>query len=219
MNSFPTARPHMVENQIRTNKVTDENILNAFDSIPRENFVPSGKESVAYVDEDLLLGDGRYLMEPMVLARMLQEAQIDENDIVLDVGCCNGYSTAIISCIATSVIGLEESQDYIDIANENLANFESDNAGVALGPLGEGYAPQMPYSLIIIGGAVEEIPKSLFDQLVDGGRLVAVIKGNGQNMGKAKLFCKINGVISDRFLFDAGTPSLTSFSKKIIFQL
>ena len=119
MNSFATARHNMVENQIRTNKVTDQNILNAFNSIPRENFVPSGNESVAYVDEDLRIGDGRYLIEPMVLARMLQEAEIDENDVVLDVGCCNGSSTAIISRIATSVIGIEESQDYIDIANRN----------------------------------------------------------------------------------------------------
>ena len=219
MSNLLIARRNMVENQIRANKVTDDRIIAAFNEIPREDFVPAGKESVAYVDEDLSLGSGRYLMEPMVLARLLQEALVDADDIVLDVGCCTGYSTAIISRVATSVIGVDDSQDAIDSANDNLARLEIDNAGVVLGSLRDGYAQQMPYTFVIISGAVEEVPDPLFDQLVDGGRLAAVLKKDEFDMGKATIFHKIKNKVSSRYLFDAGTPSLPGFFKQEVFHL
>ena len=91
MDNFAVARQNMVDNQIRANKVTDPALIEAFLSIPREDFVPSDKEAVAYVDEDLPIGEGRFLIEPMVMSRLLQEANINETDIVLDVGCCTGF--------------------------------------------------------------------------------------------------------------------------------
>ncbi len=218
MDNFAIARRNMVDNQIRANKVTDPALIEAFLSIPREDFVPTGKETVAYVDEDLSLGGGRFLIEPMVLSRLLQEADIDGSDIVLDVGCCTGYSTAVISRIAASVIGIDENQDHINTANENLAKLEIDNAGVILRDLVDGYSEQKPYSLIIINGSVEHIPDKLLDQLVDGGRLVAVIKGKNDKLGKAKIYNKLKNSISSRFLFDAGTPAILSFAKAQGFQ-
>ena len=218
MSNFAIARQNMVDNQIRANKVTDPALIEAFLSIPREDFVPTGKETVAYVDEDLSLGGGRFLIEPMVLSRLLQEADIDGSDIVLDVGCCTGYSTAVISRIAASVIGIDENQDHIDTANENLAKLEIDNAGVILRDLVDGYPEQKPYSLIVINGAVEHLPEKLFEQLIDGGRLVAVIKESNDKLGKAKIYTKLKNSISSRFLFDAGTPAILSFAKAQGFQ-
>ena len=218
MDNFAVARQNMVDNQIRANKVTDPALIEAFSSIPREDFVPPDKEAVAYVDEDLPIGEGRFLIEPMVMSRLLQEANINEADIVLDVGCCTGYSTAIISRLAASVIGIDERQSHIDTANKNLAKLEIDNAGVILRDLVDGYSEQMPYSLIIINGAVQYIPENLFDQLIDGGRLVAIVKERGEKLGKAKIYSKLTNSISSRFLFDAGTPSIRSFSKAHGFQ-
>ena len=218
MSNFAIARQNMVDNQIRANKVTDPALIEAFLNIPREDFVPTGKETVAYVDEDLSLGGGRFLIEPMVLSRLLQEADIDASDIVLDVGCCTGYSTAVISRIAASVIGIDENQNHIDTANENLAKLEIDNAGVILRDLVDGYSEQKPYSLIVINGSVEQIPDKLFDQLIDGGRLVAVMKERNDKLGKAKIYNKLKNSISGRFLFDAGTPQISSFAKVQGFQ-
>ena len=197
MDNFAVARQNMVDNQIRSNKVTDPALIEAFLSIPREDFVPSDKEAVAYVDEDLPIGEGRFLIEPMVMSRLLQEANINETDIVLDVGCCTGYSTAIISRLEASVIGIDERQSHIDTANKNLAKLEIDNAGVILRDLVDGYSEQMPYSLIIINGAVQYIPENLFDQLIDGGRLVAIVKERGEKLGKAKIYSKLTNSISN----------------------
>ena len=119
----------------------------------------------------------------------------------------------MISRIAASVIGIDENQDHINTANENLAKLEIDNAGVILRDLVDGYSEQKPYSLIVINGAVEQIPDKLFDQLIDGGRLVAVIKERNDKLGKAKIYNKLKNSISSRFLFDAGTPAILSFAK------
>jgi len=104
---FSAARRNMVERQVRTNKVTDEAVLEALAQLPRERFVPESLSAVAYIDEDVPLGNGRYLMEPMVFARLVQAAQLQPGDRVLDLGCGCGYSTAILSRLANQVIALE----------------------------------------------------------------------------------------------------------------
>ena len=93
---YATARQNMVESQIRPNKVTDPELIDALRSLPRELFVPKAMRGIAYVDEDIAVAPDRYLMEPMVLARLLQEAAVAATDMVLDVGCCTGYSTAVL---------------------------------------------------------------------------------------------------------------------------
>jgi len=108
MTDFATARHNMVESQIRTNKVTDAAIIDAFEIVPRELFVPKNLMGVAYVDEDLSIGNGRVLMEPMVFARLLQVALPDASDEVLDVACGCGYSTAILSRLTGTVYGIEQ---------------------------------------------------------------------------------------------------------------
>src|SRR5579862_9609605 len=105
--TYQTARTNMVESQIRTNKVTDPALIDALLSVPRELFVPAAMRSIACVDEDLDLGGGRCLMEPMVLARLLQSATLQPADRLLEIGCGTGYAAAIAAHLVAKVVGLE----------------------------------------------------------------------------------------------------------------
>lgn len=214
MSDYAVARHKMIENQIRANKVTDPRILDAFESVPRERFVPRSRQSIAYADEDLHLGNGRYLIEPMILARLLQTALPEADDVALDIGCCTGYSTAVLSRLVSSVVAVEADDALVDSGNQNLAELEIDNAAVVQGVLRDGYPKQQPYSLILIAGGVEEVPDALLKQLASSGRLVTVLHDGPGQVGRAVMFENVGGVTSRRVIFDAGTPLLPGFAKE-----
>ncbi|WP_114391572.1 protein-L-isoaspartate O-methyltransferase family protein [Oleisolibacter albus] len=214
---FTAARTNMVEGQIRPNRVTDARLIDAFQSVPREQFVPKALRGVAYVDEDIHIGHGRYLLEPRVLARLLQEAQVTADDVVLDVGSGMGYSAAVIGRLAATVVALESEPD---LAAQATAAFQAngvDNALIMQGPLAAGWAKQAPYNVIVLEGAVTEVPQVLLDQLAEGGRLVCVLGGDAQ-VGTARLFQKLDGVVSGRTLFDATVRALPGFERAPAFQ-
>jgi protein-L-isoaspartate(D-aspartate) O-methyltransferase len=213
-NDYAAARHNMIENQIRPNRVSDPRILDAFEQVPRERFVPYALKGIAYADEDLHLDDGRYLIEPMILARLLQDAQPDATDIALDIGCCTGYTTAILSRLVSTVVGVEQDQTMVDAGNQHLAELEFDNAAVIKGRLPDGYPKQQPYSLILIAGGVEHVPQALLDQLSDAGRLLTVLYDKGGRIGRAVSFEKIGGRTARRVVFDASTPLLPGFAKE-----
>lgn len=213
MIDYATARFNMVESQLRTNRVADRRVIGAFETVPRERFVPEHQKPVAYVDEDLKIGERRYLMEPMVLARLLEAAEIDRGDIALDVGCGLGYATALMARLAATVVALESDPRLAEQAEAALQAEGVDNAVVVTGPLEEGYRKQAPYNVILLNGAVAEVPKTVTDQLAEGGRLVTVVK-QGQTMGRATLMERVAGVVSSRTLFDAATPWLEGFTRE-----
>lgn len=210
MVDFAAARLNMVESQLRTNKVTDLRLLDAFENLPREDFVPEPLRGIAYVDQDVALGSGRFIMEPRVLARLLQAAQPGPDDIALDLGCGSGYATAILSRLVATVVALEDDAALAAAANRTLSELEIDNAVVVEGRLTEGYPKQAPYNVILLGGAVAEIPAAIADQLAEGGRLVAVV-GAEPGLGRATLMRRDSGVISSRVLYDAALPMLPGF--------
>lgn len=210
MLEYATARRNMVESQIRTNKVTDARLIEAFAWVPRELFVPERLRGIAYVDEDIALGNGRFAMEPMVLARLLQAARPEPDDMALDLGCTTGYATAILSRLVATVVALEGEAHLASEANRILSELEIDNAVVVEGPLTEGYPKQAPYDVIVLGAAVAEIPPVIGDQLAEGGRLVAVVKEDA-GLGHATLMQRNGGVVSSRILFDASAPMLPGF--------
>jgi len=210
---YAAARANMVGSQLRTNKVSDTGLLEAFEAVPRELFVPADKRGVAYVDEDLAVADGRYLMKPMVLARLLQEAAIEPGDIVLDIGCCSGYSSAILAKLAATVVAVESDKRLAAEANRILSDQGNDNVVVVEAPLDEGYPKQAPYNVIFIAGSVAEVPKAICDQLIDGGRLVTVVKDRS-GLGRASLMQRTGDVVSSRVLFDAATPYLPGFTRE-----
>ena len=211
MLDFATARSNMIESQLRTNKVTDSAVLKAFETLPRERFLPEARAGVAYVDEDLEVASGRYLMEPMVLARLLQAAQVEPNDVVLDVGCTSGYSSALLARLAGTVVALESDATLRDRANQTLQDLGIDNAVVVAGELTEGYQKQAPYNVILRGGAVAEVPEVILSQVAEGGRLVTVIAAQA-HLGQAVLIRKSAGLPSRRVLFDASVRQLPGFA-------
>ena len=211
------ARRNMVTGQIMTNRVTDERLIDAMADIPRERFVPHAKRGVAYVDEDVEIASGRYLMEPMVLARLLQEADITANDMVLDVGCGTGYASAVMARLAATVIALDVDEALAAEAESALSAVGTDNAIVVTGPLAEGYDQQAPYDVILVGGAVDHLPQALADQLAEAGRIVGVVREPG-GLGQATLWARHRGALSSRSLFEATLPSLPGISRPISFE-
>jgi len=214
---YTAARINMVEGQVRPNKVTDLRLVDAMLAVPRELFVPKALRGIAYVDEDIQVAPGRYLMEPMVLARLMQEAGIGATDVVLDIGCASGYSAAVLGRIAATVIALEQDADLANRATANLAGIGADNAVVVTGPLTAGWVKDQPYDVIMLDGAVAQVPDALLDQLNEGGRLVAVVCEDGR-MGQARLYRKVAGMVAGRTLFDAAVRLLPGFEPRPGFQ-
>ena len=212
MTDFAAARKQMVDSQLLPNKVTDARLIEAMSMVPREAFLPEALRGVAYVDEDVPVAPGRYVIEPMVFARLLQAAAIRRTDAVLDVGCATGYSTAVIARLAGVVVAVEENAELAGLASASLAAVGAENAAVVTGPLNAGYAAQAPYDVIVLEGAVEDVPAALLDQLGEGGRLAVVLARRG--IGKATLYTREDGVIGHRELFDAGLPLLPGFARE-----
>ncbi len=213
MRDYSTARYNMVECQLRPNRVTDEAVIDAFLNIPRENFIPKSKVGLAYIDEDIEVAPGRCLGEPRVLARLLEEAKVKPKDMVLDIGCASGYSTAIFAQIASMVVGVEQDETLAAMADANLSSHGTDNIIVFKGPLNEGCAKQAPYDVIFVHGAVAEIPETILKQLADGGRLVTVLLDE-EGVGRATLFQRFGESVNKRALFDASCPILPGFEPK-----
>lgn len=217
MPDYSAARFHMVEGQIRVNKVTDEILTDAMMAVPRELFVPKASRGFAYVDEDIPIAPGRVLMEPMVLARLLNDARIRRTDIVLDLACGSGYASALLARMAATIVAVEGDPELAARASEVLSELNVDNVAVIQASPAEGYPAQAPYDVILINGAVAEVPQSIFDQLNEGGRLVTIVTPKGR-VGQARLYTKVGGAVSYRVLFEAGTPVLPDFAPKPVFE-
>ena len=213
---YATARHNMVESQIKPNRVTDPLIMEALARLPRESFVPAAMQGIAYVDEAIDIGEGRYLMEAWVLARLLQAAEVQADDVALLVGCGSGYEAAVLANLASTVVALETSESLATQANDVLASLSIDTVAVVNGALARGYSRQAPYDVIFINGALRAIPERFGDQLAEGGRLVSIV-GLGA-MGKGTLMSKYNGVVSSRTFFDASTPELPGFEQEQTFS-
>lgn len=212
MTDFATARRNMIDGQLRPNRVNVPAVLNAFADVPRERFLNRSLQGHAYVDEDLAIGNGRYLEEPVIFARLLQACATGPDDTVLDVGCATGYSTAVIARVAGAVVGIDADAGFIEKANAALLALSIDNAVCFANDPTMGWPKQAPYDVIIIHGAVAILPDGLKRQLAEGGRLAAVVRDDN-DVGRVTLMQKIGGVLSSRVLFDAHCPMLPGFER------
>lgn len=218
MSVYANRRRNMVESQLRVTKVTDDRVIMAFENVPREEFVSPELKGLAYIDEDLVLGFGRFMLEPMVLARLIQALDIKSDDTILDIAAGCGYSTALLSSLGQSVVGIEAHAELAKTAQENLIKMSVDNSVIIHGDHQLGFASEAPYDAIIIEGAVAEVPEHILDQLSEQGRLVTVIRDNNTAPGKATLFQRTKTGFSQQYLFDAQTPILIEFNKATAFQ-
>jgi protein-L-isoaspartate(D-aspartate) O-methyltransferase len=183
MLDFAQVRRTMVDSQLRTFDVNDLALLAAMESIPRERFVAPGRESLAYIDQDVPVaesaGERRFMLAPMVLGRLIQALDIGPGSKILDVACGFGYSAAVMARLGAAVIALEADETMVEAARARLAGLGVEGVAVVGGPLDEGYPKGAPYDAILINGAIEQRPRRLLEQLADGGRL-ACIEGRGR---------------------------------------
>jgi protein-L-isoaspartate(D-aspartate) O-methyltransferase len=214
--NFADARKCMVDSQIRPNRVTDPRILAAMRSIPRERFLPPGVQALAYADEDVPLGNNRFLMEPMVFARLLQAATLRQNERVLVVGAGTGYGAAVLAACGCRVTALEEDPALLAMAAKILAT-EAPGVTLVSGPLAAGWSAQAPYDLVLIEGAVPEIPPALAEQTQqESGRVMAVVNAGGR-VSQAVIAEATPLGLGVSPLFDCATPAIPSLRKAPVF--
>jgi protein-L-isoaspartate(D-aspartate) O-methyltransferase len=210
------ARLNMIEGQLRPNGVRDERILSAMESLPRERFVPPPLSGIACIDEELPVSASRFLLRPMVLARLVQAANITTQDRVLDIGSGTGYSTGLIAGLAKEVIALEADANLQKLAASNLEALGIHNVEFHTCPLGPGLPSGAPYNVILVNGGMEIMPEVLLAQLAEGGRLVAVVRHYGPahaaHTGEARLYERRRGQTAHRVLFDATAELLPDFA-------
>jgi len=205
------ARQAMVDRQIRPHDVNDLRVLGSLLEVPRERFLDPVHRPLAYLDEQVPVStqSRRVLLKPIVFGKLLQAAGIRERERVLDVGCATGYSAAVLARLAGSVVALEEDAALARAASANLAG--SANVTVVVGPLTAGWPQAAPYDVILLEGRSEIAPEPLFEQLADGGRLLAVL--GSAPMGKATIYSKTGAHVTAQPLFDAAAPVLPGFVK------
>lgn len=217
MTDFTALRTAMVDCQIRPSDVTKFPIIQAMLSVPREVFVPSAKREVAYAGGDILLGQNRVVMDPRVLAKMLDALGISLGDLVLEIGCGLGYGTAVIACLAEAVIAVETDEQLAAEAGENLDAQSVDNAIVVQSAMENGAAKHGPYDKIVFSGGVEQVPSAILEQLKEGGHVAAIFMQGVS--GQCRVGVKTGGRVAWRNVFDATVPVLPGFEKERQFAL
>ncbi|WP_224826500.1 protein-L-isoaspartate O-methyltransferase [Cognatishimia sp. MH4019] len=216
MSDNTTRRTMMVDTQVRPSDVTKFPIIDAMLAVPREAYVPRQLRDTAYIGENLPLAENRVILEPRTLAKMLDALDIANDELVLDIGCGLGYSTAVIARMAQAVIGLESDESMAEDAQATLSDHDVDNAMVQVGALKDGAAEHGPYDVIILQGAVEILPETLSDQLKENGRICALFAQGA--LGVVRVGYKVDGQISWRDEFNAGAPVLEGFQRASAFE-
>lgn len=211
MSDFAARRTMMVDTQVRPSDVTSLPVIAAMLAVPREEFVPAAMRPVAYSGDNLNIGHGRILLEPRTLAKLLDALAIQPDELVLDLACGYGYSAAVIARMAEAVVAIEAEAELASEAERRLAEAGVFNVAVLAAPLTEGAPRQGPYDIIIVEGAVQEVPDTITEQLRDGGRIGAVFAEGA--LGVARIGHKINGRMTWRYAFNANAPMLPEFAR------
>jgi protein-L-isoaspartate(D-aspartate) O-methyltransferase len=215
MSDFSTARQKMVDGQVRPSDVTDPRILDAMLTVPREAFVPESQRALAYLDLDLDVGEAgaakRFLIKPVVIAKMLQAAEIMATDNVLVVGCASGYAAAVVAKLGSRVTATESDGALAAKAGDVLARLGFGNVTVKTQAAADGDEANAPYDVIVLAGATEVVPDRLYRQLKDGGRLVGVFAMSRQP--RAMIVTHSHADFGDRALFDAAVPVLPGLER------
>jgi protein-L-isoaspartate(D-aspartate) O-methyltransferase len=216
MVDYAKQRVTMVDTQVRPSDVTKFPIIDAMLDVPREAFVPDARRDMAYVGGPIEIAPRRVLLDGRTIAKMLDAADLEPADVVLEIGCGLGYCTALLAHIADAVVAVEQDETLAAEAEATLSDQGIDNAAVVTGPLVDGHAKAGPYDAILIFGGVEDLPAALLDQLRDGGRIVAIFM-NGA-LGEVRVGLKSDGRLSWRMSFNASAEVLPGFERAETFS-
>lgn len=217
MTDYATRRRTMVDTQVRPSDVTKFPVIEAMLTIPRERFVPDALREAAYLGENLPLGQGRVILEPRTFSKMLDALAVGPTDLVLDVGAGLGYSSAVLAHLAEAVVAVEPEAEHARDAEAALAETGIDNVVIHEGALADGAPQHGPFDVIVVEGAVTEMPGKLENQLAEGGRIAAIFMEN--RLGICRLGYKIDGRVNWRHGFNASAPVLPGFAHKPEFTL
>lgn len=216
--NFASARRQMIDSQLLPNKITSDVVVDAFASVPRELFVPETKRTIAYADEAIEVAPGRYLIEPMILARLIHEAGPGPDDVALVVGGTTGYAAAVLAQIVSTVIMVEPDAALAEAASATLDSLQIDTVAVTSGACDSGSPKNGPYDIILVDGALPDIPDTLVSQLADGGRLATVLEDPATGgLGRATVLSRHGDGAGTRTFADLGTPVLPGFERPAAF--
>ena len=210
--NFSSVRKNMVDCQLKPNKIIDLDLIDAFLKVPREIFVNKKNINQCYLDVNIDLSKNRFLLNPMVSARLIQSLNINKNDTVLTIGSGVGYNSVILSYLCNTVIGIESIKSFYDFSVDVLIKLEVNNVVFIKSKIENGYFDQQPYDCIIIEGGVNHVPNGILNQLSENGRLVAVEIKEG-NVGKATMYQRLGKEFTKNYLFDAYVPVFDGFKK------
>ena len=214
--SLELMNKNMIDGQLKPMGINDPIILEAFKNVPRELFIDNDKSSFSYYEGNILIKDNRWLLSTVIIARLINCVNISNDDVILEIGSCTGYTTAILEKLCTLVVGVEEDPELRALANKALAKIESNSSIIVDGQHILGNTKSAPYDKIFIFGSVEKVPNLLFDQLSDKGSLITVIKdkNNSKSCGNAVVFKKNKDIISSSKVFDVEVPVMEGFDIK-----
>ena len=218
--SIEVMNKNMIDRQLKPVGVNDKLILDAFKSIPRELFVDIDKKSIAYHEGNMEIKEGRWLLSAGLIGRLISSVSISKEDVILEIGSCTGYATAILEKLSSLVVGIEKDYNLRNDANNILAKIGADSALIVDGDHMLGNIKSAPYDKIFIFGSVKSIPDELFNQLADHGKIVCGIKGqnNDKSYGKAVVFKKNRGIVSSSSIFNANIPAMFGFDNEDVFE-
>ena len=202
---------NMVEGQIKPIGNISKQVMDAFLLISRDQFVPSDLKNFAFLEKNIELGNDRFLLKPSLIAKIISLADFNSSDTVLIIGSSTGYSSAILSNIAETVISIEEDDELVSFSETVVSNKKIDNVVFIKKDLNQGCPEHGPFNKILIEGAIEDIPKYLFEQLDENGKMIAII-ANG-DLSEVREYNKVGENISSKFLFNCEAPKLKAFNK------
>jgi protein-L-isoaspartate(D-aspartate) O-methyltransferase len=195
------ARSNMVEQQIRTWQVLDQDVLDLLYAVPREEFVPAEHRALAFSDLQIPLGDRQKMWEPKMEARVLQALAVHKTDRVLEVGTGSGYLTALLAHRAAQVVSVEIHPRLAEFGRRNLERHGADNILLEIGDAARGWPGHAPYQVIVLGGSTPLLPRAFLEQLDVGGRLFAVV-GEPPVMSARRVTCTAPGAYQSSDLFE-----------------
>ena len=207
---------NMIDGQIRPINGISNEVISAFASVNRSDFVPENLSLNSYTEKNLKISNDRYLLKPNLIGEIIKHVSPTDNETILVLPASTGYSSAIMSNLAETVIAIEEDENLISIAENGMNKIGINNVAIIKKKINENCLDQGPFNAIIIEGAIDYLPEQFLDQLENQGRLFALI--NKENVTNATLFKKNENSVNSKFLFSCDAPKLNFFKNKNSFR-